>query len=243
MMVQTVARSPFDGRDPMINRLHACLRRPDKGWDPVPTDHAATYSEHEWGRIDRALLDDLDARIGGLAGKAVLDLGGGPGHYSVAMAQRGAQVTWHDVSRGYMAIARRKAAQAGVAERIVFSLGYLDEAPRLLERRFDFVFNRICWYYGFGDKSFAAVVHALVEPGGFGYVDTTHSGYQREKLSATARLRTWLNDCTGVKIGHPYPPRGRLARLFLRHAVDQLHVDYRMPTNDRILFQRPMERP
>lgn len=222
----------------MINRLHARLRRPEKGWDPVPAVHASSYSEHEWARVDLALLDDLQARIGGLAGKTVLDLGGGPGHYTVAMALRGARVTWYDVSRGYMAIARAKAAQAGVAQGVEFSLGYLDEAAVQLGRRFDFVFNRICWYYGFGDKSFAAVVHALVEPGGFGYVDTTHSGYRRDQLSASARLRTWLNDCTGVKIGHPYPPRGRLGRLFLRHDVQQLQVDYRAPMNDRILFQK-----
>lgn len=222
----------------MINRLHARLRRPEKGWDPVPAGHASSYSEHEWARVDLALLDDLQARIGGLAGKTVLDLGGGPGHYTVAMARRGARVTWYDVSRGYMAIARAKAAQAGVAQGIEFSLGYLDEAAAQLGRRFDLVFNRICWYYGFGDKSFAAVVHALVEPGGFGYVDTTHSGYLREELSASARLRTWLNDCTGIKIGHPYPPRGRLARLFLRHDVQHLQVDYRAPMNDRILFQK-----
>ena len=47
-----------------------------------------------------------------------------------------------------------------------------------------------------------------------------------------------INDCTGVKIGHPYPPRGRLGRLFLRHDVQQLQVDYRAPMNDRILFQK-----
>ena len=226
----------------MFNRLHARLHRPERGWDPVSPQHAASYSEDEWSRIDTALLDDLESSIGGLAGKTVLDLGGGPGHYSVAMALRGARVTWHDVSRSYLAISRDKAAQAGLDRQIDFSLGYLDEAPRRLRKRFDLVFNRICWYYSFSDRSFAAALVSLVAPGGFGYVDTTHSGYRREELGGSARLRTWLNERAGIKVGHPYPPRGRLARLFLRYRLAQLQVDYRVSTNDRILFQKAGDR-
>lgn len=227
----------------MFNRLHARLHRPENGWDPVPAAHAASYGAGEWSRIDQALLDDLSQRIGGFAGKSVLDLGGGPGQYSAAIAQRGARVTWHDVSRTYLNMSKSRAEALGLLEKIKFSLGYLDEAPRLLGERFDFVFNRICWYYAFGDRSFAAVVYALVKPGGFGYVDTTHSSFQREGLSSSARLRTWLNDRTAIKIGHPYPPRGRLARLFLRHEIEHLSVDYRTSTNDRILFQRAAASP
>ena len=222
----------------MINRLHARFHRPDRGWDPVPAAHAARYGVDEWSHIDHVLLDDLSERIGGFAGKSVLDLGGGPGQYTMAMAQRGARVTWHDVSRTYMDMSRHRAEALGLTDRVRFSLGYLDEAPQRLGERFDFVFNRICWNYGFGDRSFAAVVYGLVKTGGFGYVDTTHSGYQREQLSMTVRLRTWLNDYSAIKIGHPYPPRGRLARLFLRQRVERLSVDYSTPTNDRILFQK-----
>lgn len=212
------------------------------GWDPVPSAHAERYADQEWDRIDSGLLDELEARIGGFAGKTVLDLGGGPGQYALTIAGRGGLVTWHDVSRRYLQICRRKADELGLANRITFSLGYLDDAPRLLNMRFDLVFNRICWYYGFGDRSFAAVIYSLIKPGGFGYVDTTHSDYQREQLSASARLRTWLNDRTSLKIGHPYPPHGRLARLFLCRAIEQLHVDYRTPTSDRILFQKAAQR-
>ena len=172
----------------------------------------------------------------------MLDLGGGPGQYAVALAQRGARVTWHDVSRTYMDMSKHKAEALGLTDRIRFSLGYLDEAPQLLGESFDLVFNRICWYYGFGDRSFAAVIYGLVKPGGFGYIDTTHSGYQREQLSTSARLRTWLNDRSAIKIGHPYPPRGRLARLFLRHDLERLSVDYSTPTNDRILFRKALSR-
>lgn len=222
----------------MINRLHALLHRPETGWDPVPPDYAADYGGQEWSHIDHAMLDELEAQVGGFSGKTILDLGGGPGHYTLALAQRGARVTWHDVSRSYLAMSRRKAEELGLAHQVSFSLGYLDEAPRLLRHRFDLVFNRICWNYGLADASFAAAVVALVKPGGFAYVDTTHSGYQRAQLSKLARLRTGLNDLTGIKIGHPMPPHGRLAALLLRHAPRRLVVDYRSPANDRVLFEK-----
>ncbi len=221
----------------MINRLHAQWHRPEQGWDPVPPGHAHQYAEGEWNLgVRETLLDELDAWVGGLQGKRVLDLGGGPGQYSVAFARRGADVTWHDVSATYRAIAQAKAQEAGV--NICFSLGYMDEAPKCLNSPFDLVFNRICWNYGQTDHTFAQALFSLVKPGGVGYVDTPHSGWRRESLSTTARLRTWLNDVLAVKIGHPFPPHGRIARLFAAMPIETMRVDYSTPTNDRILFRR-----
>lgn len=222
----------------MINQLHARLHRPERGWDPVPTGHAASYAVSEWQSLNEGVLDELASWMGGFDGKRVLDLGGGPGQYSTAMAKRGALVTWHDVSRRYQAIARERAEQAGVGGRIVFSLGYLDEATTLIKDRFDLVFNRICFNYGFSDKGFARVVFELVKPGGIGYVDTTHSAFKRAELSAAAALKTWLNEHLAIKVGHPYPPHGRLARLFGDMTVQRLHADYRVGSNDRIIFQK-----
>lgn len=187
----------------MINRLHARLYRPEDGWDPVPVEHAAKYGSAEWQAVDESLLDELEPWIGGFQGKRILDLGGGPGQHSVAFAKRGARVTWHDVSRIYRDMAQEKTLQFAVTDRIQFSLGYLDEAPDLLPQAYDFVFNRLCWYYSFDDCSFAAVVYRMVSPGGFCYIDTTNSAYKRGQLSASARLRTWLNDTLAIKVGHP----------------------------------------
>lgn len=227
----------------MINKIHARLHRPEKGWDPVPAAHAASYGADEWRMVDNRLLDELEARLGTFRGKTVLDLGAGPGQYSVALAKRGALVTWHDISTTYLQMARAKATEHGVADNMRFSLGYLDEAPKLLSDRFDFVFNRICWNYGLDDASFAHTVYEMVRPGGHGYVDTTHSDFQRHALSRGARLRTWINDRTGLKIGHPFPPHGRLAQLFLRQPVKHLSIDYSAPLNDRVFFEKPGTRP
>jgi len=219
----------------MINYIHSRLHRPENGWDPVPPQHAENYGADDWNQgINEALLDELDRWVGGLAGKQVLDLGGGPGQYAIAFAKRGSEVTWHDVSRAYRDMAQEKAREHGV--RVHFSLGYLDEAPQLLSRLFDLVFNLGCWFYGFDERSFSNVVFTLVKPGGVGYIDTPNTGYPHEYLSTSTRLRTWLNHRFAIKIGHPFPPHGRLARIFVRKPVEKLLVDYSSPINDRLIF-------
>jgi 2-polyprenyl-3-methyl-5-hydroxy-6-metoxy-1,4-benzoquinol methylase len=221
----------------MMNRLHARLHRPENGWDPVPSRYAVEYAGTEWlSGVNESLLDTLDDWVGGLNGKSVLDLGGGGGQYSVAFAVRGAAVTWHDVSATYLEFAKGKVAEHGVD--VDFSLGYMDEAPQRFGAQFDLVFNRICWYYGWTDASFASVIFALVKPGGVGYVDCMHSGWQRDTLSTAARFRTWLNDALSFKVGHPFPPHGRIARLFAAFPIEKMLIDYGDMTNDRILFKR-----
>jgi SAM-dependent methyltransferase len=222
----------------MFNWIHSCLNRLENGYDPVPSIHAHNYGAHEWNHFDEALLNDLEGWVGGFYGKKVLDLGGGPGHYTVAFAKRGAHVTWLDVSRNYYDIAQQKVKEYFVGDNVNFVLGYMDDAPDLLSERYDFVFNRVCFYYGRGDASFSDVIYRMVREGGFAYIDTTHEKYKYETLSAIARLRAWLNSALSIKIGHPFPPHGRLASLFLRYPVKKMLIDYSSPFNDRIRFQK-----
>ncbi len=220
----------------MINRVHAYIHRPEHGWDPVPAQYAQQYAQTVWQQMDEALVETLAERIGGMEGKEILDLGGGPGQFSVAFARRGALVTWLDVSRNYLRIAQQKAQEAGVE--ITFVLGYMDEAPHILCKQFDLVFNRVCFYYGWSDASFVAVVYQLVRPGGYAYIEANNSCFGWDKLSAVAKLRTWLNAATGIKIGHPHPPRGRIPALFLRYPIQQMLVEYPEPHLDRIFVQK-----
>jgi 2-polyprenyl-3-methyl-5-hydroxy-6-metoxy-1,4-benzoquinol methylase len=189
----------------------------------------------EWKKgVNVSLLDELEAWVGGFAGRRVLDLGGGPGQYSIAFAKRNAQVTWHDVSQTYRDIAKRKAAEQNV--QLTLSIGYMDAAAKIHTRPFDLVFSRICWYYCFSDSSFANVVFDLVKPGGVGYIDTGHSGMRDRNSTPSLALRTWLNDHLAIKIGHPLPPHGRVASLFRKKPVAKIVVDYSSTANDRVLF-------
>ncbi|MGH9592278.1 MAG: class I SAM-dependent methyltransferase, partial [Bryobacteraceae bacterium] len=73
-----------------------------------------------------------------IEGKSVLDVGCGPGHYSITLAQRGAaRVIGLDVADGMLDIATRHAHSAGVEDRCRFEAGdFLTYHP---PARFDYV--------------------------------------------------------------------------------------------------------
>jgi 2-polyprenyl-3-methyl-5-hydroxy-6-metoxy-1,4-benzoquinol methylase len=59
-----------------------------------------------------------------IQGKSVIDIGCGPGHYSVALAARGAaRVLGVDFAQGMIDLAQARAVAAGVTDRCVFTLG------------------------------------------------------------------------------------------------------------------------
>ena len=59
-----------------------------------------------------------------VAGRSVLDVGCGPGHYGIALARQGAaRVTGIDFAEGMIELARRQAQATGVAGRCDFRIG------------------------------------------------------------------------------------------------------------------------
>ena len=72
-----------------------------------------------------------------IEGKSVIDIGSGPGHYTVALAARGARsVLGIDFAPGMIDIARRRAERAGVNDRCAFTLGDFLADPA--EETFDY---------------------------------------------------------------------------------------------------------
>lgn len=76
-------------------------------------------AEHEWDRLGSRhpvefLLTTwmMDKYV--RPGDAILDIGGGPGRYSIYFAEKGCAVTLAELSEGNAAFAREKAAEAGV---------------------------------------------------------------------------------------------------------------------------------
>jgi len=215
-----------------LNFVHSLFCRVERGWDPISPEYANEYDKLASDGIDTTFLDRLEALSGGLAGKRVLDLGGGPGHFSVLFAKRGARVTWHDISRQYEQIAKQHAALNGVS--LDFSLGYLEEAKKFGKNSFDVVFCRVSWYYCRSDRSFARLLYGLLKPEGLGYIECNTPAFSRPK--GIRQLQSWLNERLYWKIGHPMPPQGRIAKLIQKYPVIYMELDYRDLEQDIIIF-------
>jgi hypothetical protein len=52
-----------------------------------------------------------------------------------------------------------------------------------------------------------------------------------------------MNRKLWLKIGHPFPPRGRIGRLFARLPARRILIDCSLPFNDRVFIQKPAPRP
>ena len=78
-------------------------------FDQGQIDLAAPPDAEMWRRDLGRSLQVTFAWLGDLAGKRVLELGGGPGDYTMMLARRGAQVTAIDIAPAGLQITRRRA--------------------------------------------------------------------------------------------------------------------------------------
>ena len=84
------------------------------------------------------LMERLAERAAIPAGARVLDIGCGPGHYSITLAQRGAaRVVGIDFAEGMLKLATEHARQVGVADRCHFQVADFYQYPP--EEQFDYV--------------------------------------------------------------------------------------------------------
>lgn len=100
-------------------------------------------AEYEWGRLERHRMEfavTMRAMQQYLPAPpaAALDIGGGPGRYSIALAKHGYRMTLLDLSPNLLAFARMKAAEMGVELAGVMQGTALDLAP-LPDSSFDAV--------------------------------------------------------------------------------------------------------
>ena len=222
------------------NYLQYLFFRPGPSWDPVSHQYAQNYAQKVWQEDDltEEYLSSVIKVIGPVEGRRLLDLGGGPGQYSVRFAQKGADVTWHDVSRNYQTIVTSKAAEKEVS--LHTSLGYLEDARCFLDSPFDVVFVRGCWQYCMNDAQFASLVYQLAKPNSWVVVWGNNSRIVQKSdaaFSLRSRFSHLLNDWTGVKIGHPYPPAGKIAQLFTELGAVQVHANYESPWFDDLFIK------
>lgn len=217
----------------MVNWLHSRFYDPARGWDPIPAQYAEEYSCN--ARPDPQVVSRFADAVGELRGRRVADIGSGPGHYSLEFARRGAEVTCVDISRNYLAMIEASMQREGLKAH--YALGYMDRINRITAGNFDALFSNVAWNYCMNDWSFARSLLRAVRPGGVIMIRETNESYV-PPTRAYRRAVYWLNGHFGWKIGHPLPPRGRIAAAFERAGPCDVTVDYSEPTVDIVIVRR-----
>ncbi|MEW2590363.1 methyltransferase domain-containing protein [Micromonospora aurantiaca] len=136
--VLSLAVLPVAGLAPMLDRLvEAYAKGEGVGYDEYGEEFRAAQAgmnrpvfTHELPRWIRTALPDVHARLS-RPGAVVVDVGCGTGDSSLALAQAYPFATVHGVDLGAAAIdaARDRAASAGLAERVVFTVADVAERP------------------------------------------------------------------------------------------------------------------
>ncbi|MHB1150957.1 MAG: class I SAM-dependent methyltransferase [Eubacteriales bacterium] len=121
-------------------------------------------SEVEWNRIAGRPEFFLTTRFIDRyikPGDRVLDIGGGPGRYSLYLAKRGCDVTLFDLSDANIEFAKRKAAEQGVIIKTV--CGDARMADRLLNEQYDHVLLMGPMYHLLEETDRITAVHSALK--------------------------------------------------------------------------------
>ncbi|MDQ6917944.1 MAG: class I SAM-dependent methyltransferase [Candidatus Dormibacteraeota bacterium] len=142
--------------------------------DPVRAYYEAR-GDSEWHRLDNPYEGAIERELHRRAFERllpsrarVLDLGGGPGHWTIWLARRGHRVVLADLSPRLLAIARRELTEAGVEPEAVLEVDARD-LGRFAAGEFDAVLALGPFYHlvSVADRGLAArEAHRVLRPGG-----------------------------------------------------------------------------
>jgi ubiquinone/menaquinone biosynthesis C-methylase UbiE len=219
----------------MLLKIRSKFQRPENGYDPVSRSHASAYSESEFQKLDRKFLEKVCSHYGTPTGKKILDLGAGPGQYTVEFAKYGfKEAIWWDISANYKQVFLDRCRQEKITN-FQCKMNYLDE----VSGNFDSVFNRICWYYCMNDDQFMKKIYLAMKEGGKGvFVINTAEKVMRRYIQndlrrVLYRLLSTINYIFGVKLTHVAPTETRIKRIFFSYPWKYIRLEV---DNENLIF-------
>lgn len=218
----------------MFNFLLSKFQNPNRGFDPISTHYASKYFEDTYqlkGRIDKNLLTILNEIIE-IKGKRVVDLGAGPGQYTLLLAKNGANVHYHDISHNFVKLAIKKATEEGYS--FTHTIDYIDH----VNGPYDVIFNRGAFNYCFDDIKFVKILYNQLNKGGiyFGILVNENQVFSSKKAPLYSKktllnIQFWLNDHLNIKIGHPFTSKRKIKKIFENSPFQILRLeDYGIQT-------------
>ena len=132
----------------------------NRGQIPLAVPPDEILYRQDLGRSLRVAVDWL----GNLHGQRVLELGCGPGDYTIMLTRRGASVTAIDLAPAALWLTRRRAAYNGV--------GHAVHTARMAAETLAFPAHTFDWVVGFGllhhanPTALAPAIHRVLKPGG-----------------------------------------------------------------------------
>jgi 2-polyprenyl-3-methyl-5-hydroxy-6-metoxy-1,4-benzoquinol methylase len=198
--------------------------------DPVNHDYAISYSTHEFENFDQDLLDLFLSYFNNIDGKNILDLGAGPGQFSIKFLEYNANVTWFDLSNNYLNIFLSKLNEYNFnSNKINYKIGYLDD----INGNFDIVFNRICWNYCLNDLNFAKKIYSITNYGGAAFLIINNEQFFFNSLIKYNFLKKniliilhFLNDYFNIKLNHSFISHRKLFKIFSNFQFTEFKITY-----------------
>jgi SAM-dependent methyltransferase len=149
------------------NRLRAYLKQVSANVRAFDLPTAGMYDA-----LVATVLEGFYARVAGEVavahpGGKVLEVGSGPGRLAVRLAREvpGMTLTGVDISEAMVERAARRAAGAGLSERVRFEVGDVGALP-LSDREFDGVVSTLSLHHWSDPAGGLAEIHRVLKPGG-----------------------------------------------------------------------------
>ena len=149
------------------NQLHAYLKQASANVRDFDVPSAGAYDA-----LVATVLEGFYARVAGEGGAAhpggnLLEVGSGPGRLAVRLAREapGMTLTGVDISGAMVERAARRAARAGLSERVRFEVGDVAALP-LSDEEFDGVVSTLSLHHWSDPATGLAEIHRILKPGG-----------------------------------------------------------------------------